>query len=117
MDLKYPKMTKKKYNLLSLFLKYAIMLAIVGPMFLLIICVLIASQGVWGPLPDFKELEDPETNLATEIISSDQKVLGKYFYENRTHVDYDELSPYIINALIATEDERFFDHSGMSKTA
>ena len=113
MDLKYPKMTKKKYNLLSLFLKYAIMLAIVGPMFLLIICVLIASQGVWGPLPDFKELEDPETNLATEIISSDQKVLGKYFYENRTHVDYDELSPYIINALIATEDERFFDHSGI----
>ncbi len=113
MDLKYPKMTKKKYNLLSLFLKYAIMLAIVSPMFLLIICVLIASQGVWGPLPDFKELEDPETNLATEIISSDQKVLGKYFYENRTHVDYDELSPHIINALIATEDERFFDHSGI----
>lgn len=106
-------MTKKKYNLLSLFLKYAIMLAIVSPMFLLSICVLIASQGVWGPLPDFKELEDPETNLATEIISSDQKVLGKYFYENRTHVDYDELSPYIINALIATEDERFFDHSGI----
>ena len=65
------------------------------------------------PLPNFDELENPKTNLATEIISSDNKVLGKYFYENRTHIDFSELSPELINALIATEDERFYNHSGI----
>ena len=57
----------------------------------------VAVSGVWGPLPDFQKLENPETNLATEVISEDNIILGKYFYENRTHVDYDELSPSLIN--------------------
>tara|TARA_B100001250_G_scaffold259548_1_gene223504 strand:+ start:10494 stop:12635 length:2142 start_codon:yes stop_codon:yes gene_type:complete len=73
----------------------------------------LASSGSWGDLPNFQELENPKTNLATEVFSSDNKILGKYFYENRTHVEYDNLSPYLINALIATEDERFFNHSGV----
>ena len=86
---------------------------IFSPIFVIIICMIVASSGAWGPLPKFDELENPKTNLATEIISSDNKVLGKYFYENRTHIDFSELSPDLINALIATEDERFFNHSGI----
>ena len=86
---------------------------IFSPIFVIIICMIVASSGAWGPLPKFDELENPKTNLATEIISSDNKVLGKYFYENRTHIDFSELSPNLINALIATEDERFFNHSGI----
>ena len=86
---------------------------IFSPIFVIIICMIVASSGAWGPLPKFDELENPKTNLATEIISSDNKVLGKYFYENRTHIDFSELSPNLINALIATEDERFYNHSGI----
>ena len=86
---------------------------IFSPIFVIIICMIAASSGAWGPLPKFDELENPKTNLATEIISSDNKVLGKYFYENRTHIDFSELSPELINALIATEDERFYNHSGI----
>ncbi len=86
---------------------------IFSPIFVIIICTIVASSGAWGPLPKFDELENPKTNLATEIISSDNKVLGKYFYENRTHIDFSELSPDLINALIATEDERFYNHSGI----
>ena len=94
-------------------LKYGIPIVLILPCLTLALCVLLASQGTWGPLPDFQELENPETNLATEILSADNKILGKYFYENRTHVEYADLSPELINALIATEDERFFNHSGI----
>ena len=83
------------------------------PICTLSVCLLLAASGAWGPLPDFKELENPETNLATEILSDENKVLGKYFYENRTHVEYENLSEDLINALIATEDERFFNHTGI----
>ena len=83
------------------------------PLLIILLCLILASKGFWGPLPNFEELENPETNLATEILSSDNKLLGKYFYENRTHINYDDLSPYLINALIATEDERFFNHAGI----
>ena len=93
--------------------KYLVIACIFTPLFVLSICLLLASSGAWGDLPDFQELENPKTNLATEIFSSDNKILGKYFYENRTHIEYEDLSPYLIDALIATEDERFFNHSGI----
>lgn len=64
-------------------------------------------------LPDTMALANPKTNLATEVFSSDGKVLGKFYLENRTNVDFDELSPHLVNALVATEDERFFSHSGI----
>ena len=74
-----------------------------------------ASKGIMGfePLPSVKELENPKSNLASEIISADGKLLGKYFKENRINVTYDQLSPYLPQALVATEDERFYDHSGV----
>jgi penicillin-binding protein 1A len=71
------------------------------------------SYGMLGFMPTFEELENPKSNLATEVISSDQQVLGNYFRENRSYSTYDELSPNIVNALIATEDVRFHDHSGI----
>jgi len=75
---------------------------------------LLASWGVFGEMPDHTVLENPKTNLATEIISSDGKTLGKfYFDDNRTPVDYSELPKNLVDALIATEDARFYDHSGI----
>ena len=72
-----------------------------------------ASEGWLGELPTFEEIENPESNFATEIISSDGIVIGKFYDENRSPVKYEDLSPYLVDALISTEDERFRDHSGI----
>jgi len=79
----------------------------------LILIFFLASWGVLGKLPTFEELENPEKNLATEIISADGITLGKYAYQNRTPVSYKDLPKNLIDALIATEDERFYSHSGI----
>ena len=71
------------------------------------------ANGSFGELPSFEDLENPKSNLASEIISSDGKLLGKYYVENRTKINYEDISPNIINALVATEDARFFKHSGV----
>ncbi len=73
----------------------------------------LASWGAFGKLPTFEELENPESNLATEILSSDGKTLGKFYNENRTPVKYEDLPQNLINAVVATEDRRFYDHSGI----
>lgn len=74
---------------------------------------LFASWGVFGPMPTFDELENPASNVATEIISSDGKTLGKFYLENRVPVKYEDLPEHLVQALIATEDERFYSHSGI----
>lgn len=66
-----------------------------------------------GPMPDLKALENPENDLASELYSADGVLLGKYFTENRTPVAYEDISPFLIQALIATEDIRFEKHSGI----
>ena len=71
----------------------------------------------FGDMPTFEELENPETNLATEIISADGKILGTYYIENRSNVSYENISPYLINAIVAIEDVRFYEHSGIDKKA
>ena len=63
-------------------------IAILGGTFAIILVFLLASWGVFGALPSFEELENPEKNLASEVISIDGKTLGKYFKENRTPVKY-----------------------------
>ncbi|WP_456376074.1 penicillin-binding protein 1A [Lutibacter sp.] len=88
-------------------------ITILGGTSVVILLFLLASWGVFGTLPTFEELENPEHNLATEVISIDGKTLGKYFKENRTPVKYKDLPENLINALVATEDERFFEHSGI----
>lgn len=69
--------------------------------------------GLFGELPDFKELESPKSEVASELYSADGVLLGNYFRENRSPVTYNELAPNLVNALIATEDVRFEDHSGI----
>ena len=81
---------------------------------LFFICV---ATGLFGTMPTFEELENPKTNLATEIISADGKILGTYYIENRSNVRYAELSHYMPEALISIEDERFTEHSGIDERA
>ena len=82
---------------------------------LLTFVLLISSVGfgLFGELPSFRDLENPKSNLATEVISSDGNILGTYFIQNRSNAKYKDLSPNLVNALIATEDVRFYKHSGV----
>ncbi|WP_207422109.1 transglycosylase domain-containing protein [Desertivirga brevis] len=78
-----------------------------------IILLFSVGLGLFGELPSFRDLENPKSNLASEVISDDGEVLGTYFVQNRSNVRYDQISPHVINALIATEDIRFYSHSGI----
>lgn len=82
-----------------------------------VIAVIVFFYGVsnewFGKMPSFEELENPKSNLASEIYSVDGELLGTYYIENRSNVNYRELSPFLVNALIATEDIRFTEHSGI----
>ncbi len=80
--------------------------------FVLLLFFLI-SKGVLGFMPSFEELENPQSSLATEIYSSDQKILGKFFNENRSRIAYNEIPPSVVQALVSTEDIRFRKHSGI----
>lgn len=79
-----------------------------------ILIFLFASWGAFGELPLYEHLENPQTNLASEIFSSDDETLGKFYLDdNRTPVKYDDLPENLVHALIATEDARFYEHSGI----
>lgn len=85
-----------------------------GAILFVLLLFLFAAWGLFGEMPDFKRLENPETNLATEIIASDGKTLGKFYLDdNRTPILFKDLPKNLINALIATEDERFYEHAGI----
>ena len=74
----------------------------------------LAAWGVFGTMPTFERLENPQTNLATEIISADGETLGKFYLDdNRTPIAYEDLPQNLIEALVATEDARYYDHSGI----
>ena len=88
-----------------------------GLLALVIVFFICVAAGLFGAMPTFEELENPKTNLATEIISADGKVLGTYYVENRSNVRYSELSHYMPEALISIEDERFTEHSGIDERA
>src|SRR5512139_2249205 len=83
------------------------------PFVTVIILFILISRGKLGPIPSFRELENPEYNLAAEVYSEDGVLLGKISIENRTWTEYSELSPFLINALVATEDIRYYRHSGI----
>jgi penicillin-binding protein 1A len=74
---------------------------------------LFASWGLLGSMPSFEDLENPDSNLATEVISSDGVVIGKYFQKNRSQLKYSDLPKNLVQALVATEDARFYEHSGI----
>ncbi|MDB5024854.1 MAG: penicillin-binding protein [Mucilaginibacter sp.] len=82
--------------------------------FVLLALLIVATYlGAFGPLPSFRDLENPKSNQASEIISSDKQTLGTYYVQNRSSVTYKQISPNVINALVATEDSRFYKHSGI----
>ena len=82
-------------------------LIVISPFVGLFLLVNLTSMGVFGDLPTFNQLESPKNNLATEIISEDGTLLGKYFFENRSNAKYKELPENLIKAFISTEDIRF----------
>lgn len=71
------------------------------------------NYGLLGKMPDLKAIQNPHSEVSTTIYSSDYEVLGNYFIENRVEVSYDQLSPYLVKGLVATEDKRFYEHSGI----
>jgi penicillin-binding protein 1A len=80
---------------------------------LLFFITFVTSIGLFGSLPTIEDLANPRSNLASEIISSDQEIMGKFYVENRSRVRYSELTPTLVDALVSTEDSRFYDHSGI----
>ena len=86
---------------------------VLGGLLTIVLLFFTAASGGFGSLPTFEELENPQTNLATEVISSDGVTIGKYAKENRTPVKFKELPENLVNALVATEDERFYEHTGI----
>ncbi|HUW05338.1 MAG TPA: transglycosylase domain-containing protein [Williamwhitmania sp.] len=86
---------------------------LIFPVVAIITLFTLISLEVFGPMPTFEDLENPKSNLASEVYSEDNVLLGKYYIENRSYTSFDELSPNIENALISIEDARFRSHSGI----
>lgn len=96
----------KKYNL-------TLWKLLIGGLIIFSLFIVAMGFGLFGTLPSFRDIEHPKSNQATEILTEDKRVLGTYFVQNRSNVSYPEISPNVINALIATEDTRFKEHSGI----
>ncbi|GAK88395.1 monofunctional biosynthetic peptidoglycan transglycosylase [Nonlabens ulvanivorans] len=80
---------------------------------MVILLFLLTAWGIFGSLPDHTILENPQSELATEIVTADGKTLGTFFTDNRKPIKYEDLPQNLIDALVSTEDERFWDHSGI----
>lgn len=96
----------RKYN-------FRIWKLLIGGMILFAMFIMAIGFGLFGTLPSFRDIEHPKSNQASEIMADDKRVLGTYFIQNRSNVSYAQISPNVINALIATEDVRFKEHSGI----
>ena len=90
-----------------------IWIIVLGPVLFIFLLVGLTSAGLFGELPTFEELENPNSSLASEVYSADTKILGKYYVQNRVNIHYKDLSPNLVSALKATEDVRFEEHSGV----
>ena len=110
-------MAKKKTNKTvnkGGWIKYLWMVFALGVSSIVLLFVLIAN-GVIGYLPEIEELQNPKNKFASEVYTADGEIIGRYYYgkDNRVAVSYDQISPNVINALISTEDVRFYEHSGI----
>lgn len=110
-------MAKKKTNKAENkggWIKYLWMVFVLGVSSIVLLFVLIAN-GVIGYLPEIEELQNPKNKFASEVYTADGEIFGRYYYgkDNRVAVSYDQISPNVINALISTEDVRFYEHSGI----
>lgn len=103
---------KTNTNEFSVYIKWFWKIFLLGVGFVVLL-FLFASWGLLGEMPSFEKLENPDSNIATEIISSDGEVIGKFYAQNRVPIKFEDLPPHLVNALIATEDERFYEHSGI----
>ncbi|MDB4583250.1 transglycosylase domain-containing protein [Draconibacterium sp.] len=88
------------------------MLFLLGCLFFILVFL-----GVLGPVPSKYQLQLINNPVASEVYSSDGKILGRYYIENRSNAMFDEISPNVINALVATEDARFYEHRGIDEIA
>ena len=84
-----------------------------SPVFIIILFIFLVGFGVFGSLPKVDELLNPKNNLATIVYSGDMKILGKYYSENRVNVAFEKIDKDVVNALIATEDIRYYEHNGV----
>lgn len=103
----------KERTFLALFI--SLVLVSVFGLLLLVAGYLAVTQGVFGKMPSDHELKEIKNYEASVVYSSDSVLLGRYYVENRTEVKYENVSPNIINALIATEDARFYEHQGIDQ--
>lgn len=104
--------TSGKSKTLRFLLKSAAVLFLLGCLFFILVFL-----GVLGPVPTKKQLFEINNPVASEVFSADGKILGRYYIENRSNASYEEISPNVINALIATEDARFYEHRGIDEIA
>jgi len=102
-----------KINFTSKFYIRLFWILVAIPVLTLVLIFSLISLEKLGKMPTFEELENPENDLASEVYSDDGILLGNYYYQNRSYVNYEDLSPNMVNALIATEDIRFHKHSGI----
>jgi penicillin-binding protein 1A len=108
-------MEKKKKSFFGFLTKtiWVLFISGIAMVCLYVYFVSINFMGLFGPMPSLEILENPRSEVASELYTADNIILGKYFRENRSPVEYEEISPNLINALKATEDARFEDHSGI----
>jgi penicillin-binding protein 1A len=102
------KLLKNKKLLISI-----IYIGIGSVIFFPLLLITLISFNVFGELPTTDKLENPDAALATEIYSADGVLLGKFYNENRSPITYQQLSKNLVDALVATEDARFYEHSGI----
>ncbi len=105
-------MSKKKPGNFKKYLK-VFWIVVFLPVVLVLLIFSTISLGLWGFMPSFEELENPKSNLASEIYSADGELLGTFYIQYRSNVEYEDLSPNLIKALLSTEDIRFHNHSGV----
>jgi penicillin-binding protein 1A len=105
-------MSKKKPGNFKKYLK-VFWIIVFLPVILAVLIFGTISLGLWGFMPSFEELENPKSNLASEIYSADDVLLGTFYIHNRSNVEYEDLSPNLVKALLSTEDIRFHNHSGV----
>ena len=96
-----------------IFYSWASIAGLFASLILYVLLVQINFLYLFGEMPTFEKLENPKNEVASQLYSEDKVLLGKYFRENRIPVEYEEISPLFINTLLATEDARFYDHSGI----
>jgi penicillin-binding protein 1A len=107
----------KKINLNNFWQVFRIVQIALWSFVLLIVLFFVGvNAGMLGAMPDLEAIQNPNNDVSTTVYSADGEVLGNYYSENRIEVGYEDLSPYLVKGLVATEDKRFYDHSGIDMT-